>query len=166
MGSRKERIMSDNDVSKCKYYANIYKDKYGKNFFNYCHLYNDKCDKYPQCIYRDKQLQQLKAGNEELKEENQEMYKMGCENFVAIDQAKRLYKLNKCLDEIKEYIDNFCENVCPYYVDEGESCDNCMVGDIVQPIKEKIKEVKVMSNLCEKNRSCERGIKQWLESEE
>ena len=47
----------------CKYYHERMCDRYGNTNFEYCYLYNDKCDKYPQCIFRDERLQQYKTQN-------------------------------------------------------------------------------------------------------
>lgn len=117
--------MSEIDVSKCKYYLK-------KNKMDMCKACNSGvgtpyCEYDENCYY--KQLQ---------KSQNTIIVGLQIQTMLLANNSK----LNKCLDEIEEYIDNFCENVCPYYVDEGESCDNCILDDIVQPIEQKIKEVK------------------------
>ena len=95
--------MSEIDVKKCEYYTNHYEDKYRNNFFNYCYLYEDKCDKYPQCIYRDTQLKQLKAENERLKE----LLSDKPIETVDIDSSFEIIKLKNCLDDIEEIVKKY-----------------------------------------------------------
>lgn len=122
----------DIDCTKCEHFKKFYETNpngYGKTYENYCFLYKDKCDKYPQCIYRNKEIQQLKAENEKLKEKYNsiydylqereklintqivELFKLKAENEklrnlqVGFCQGEKLYNLysyKQCLEEIKE----------------------------------------------------------------
>lgn len=127
--------MNKIDVSKCEYYN--CGDCFVEPQVGYCGEFRGygKCDN-KDCYY--KQLQQLKAEYEELKKENEEIYKIGCENFVVIDQAKRLYKLNKCLDEIEEIVKEKCEDCT---IDDYSYCPECRY-EAIRDIRNKIKEVK------------------------
>lgn len=125
--------MSEIDVSKCRFYEfdGICGSPINKNELECNKITNEMC------YY--KQLQQLKAENEELKNKNQKMYKMGCKNFVAIEQAKRLYKINKCLDEIEEIVKDICDEECDFKWCKGKKhCgdDDCRYMQIMQKIKE------------------------------
>lgn len=161
--------MSEIDVSKCRFRDNFYGTcKATKDGDGECEI---PCFDYKNCYY--KQLQQFKAENKELTErfdaemlkvtqlatenvelrkENQKMYKMGCKNFVAIDQAKRLYKLNKCIDDIKGIINDFADKdiiTFPDYIKTAlpsTTKNYKMIAEqYAKPIKQilqKIKEVK------------------------
>lgn len=110
-----------------------------------CKLNSTDCKDTPieKCLIKSlhKQLKQVKAENEKLRKENEEMYKMGCENFVAIDQAKRLYKLNNCVDEIEEILTTCKNNFWTPCIDCKYE-NQCNDRDVNSLISQKIKEAK------------------------
>ena len=154
--------MSEIDVSKCAFYYSNGKcnnpNGTACNCSNtaYCyykHLQQLKLDLIIQneALKQSEQeglkiIAELKAENEELRNKNQKMYKMGCKNFVAIEQAKRLYKINKCIDDIKGIINNFADEDIITLPDLSKEKNYKLIAEqYAEPIKqimEKIKQAK------------------------
>ena len=70
----KEQMIIDGiDIRKCKHFKALYESRPngfgGITIENYCYLYEDNCEKYPQYLYRSNQLQQLET---QLKRKKQE----------------------------------------------------------------------------------------------
>lgn len=138
----KEKIIDGTDVRKCKHFKALYESRPngfgGITIENYCYLYEDNCEKYPQCLYRSNQLQQLETQlkrkeqeYEELKEEIDDLKEIiqrhdndnnallsECEDDL-VDYYRR-YK--ECLTEIKEIAENM-NNECFYDDFECKDCD-------------------------------------------
>ena len=61
----KEIIIDSIDIRECKHFEALYESRPngsgGITIENYCYLYEDNCEKYPQCLYRSNQLQQLET---------------------------------------------------------------------------------------------------------
>ena len=62
----KEQMIIDGiDIRKCKHFKALYESRPngfgGITIENYCYLYEDNCEKYPQCLYRSNRLQQLET---------------------------------------------------------------------------------------------------------
>lgn len=98
----------------CKYYHERICDRYGNTNFEYCYLYNDKCDKYPQCIFRDERLQQYKTQNKELKN-----YINSCEYQLE----KRIEICDSWLDLSNKY--KQCLNDIENLIQKGINCGDC-----------------------------------------
>ena len=100
------------DVSKCNYFKAWYDSRPngfgGITVKNYCYLYKDNCEKYPQCLYRGNQLQQLET---QLKCKEQE-----CDKY------------KEALDEIRRY------RVCEINDEDGEEGD--VILGIIDETKE------------------------------
>ena len=124
----KEIIIGGVDVKKCKHFKALYESRSdgfgGITIENYCYLYEDNCEKHPQCLYRSNQLQQLET---QLKRKEQELqaqrnfttqeqrkiycvaYDKTCETGNECKQKKCVFKdrlkYKQALDEIEEYLD-------------------------------------------------------------
>lgn len=92
-----------------------------------------------------KYVDKLVKENDELKSENERMWKQGSENYVAIEQAKTIYELQEenkqlkaknekfkqCLEEIKDY----CIETIKANKDLNENGD-CILAEIIRLLKE------------------------------
>lgn len=150
--------MMEIDVSKCEYYNDYYKTCSNFSRFSddepYCDPKEFKCSYYVNNI--DKQLQQLKAENEllknertidlrnqleQLKAENEELRKSNTSNAKAfLKENKEKHKLLDCLDEIEEICKvhtDFCKNnkknceLCPL-----EPCEDILILQLIKQAKE------------------------------
>lgn len=132
----KEIIIDGVDVRKCKHFKAWYESRPngfgGITIENYCYLYKDNCEKYPQCLYRSNQLQQLETQLkrkeqecEELKQELQELEK-DCPKRCKSDKYKQ------ALDEIENIADDYnrVEKTSQYY---REGFDE--IQDIINKVK-------------------------------
>ena len=108
------------DVSKCNYFKAWYESRPnsfgGTTVKNYCYLYKDNCEKYPQCLYRSNQLQQLETQLKSKEQECEELKKANDGILTTIRiLAKNNIKLRKILAEIKEiasYLFNMPTSQC------------------------------------------------------
>ena len=108
------------DVSKCNYFKAWYESRPngfgGITVENYCYLYKDNCEKYPQCLYRSNQLQQLETQLKSKEQECEELKKANDGMLATIRIiAKNYIKLRKILAEIKEiasYLFNMPTSQC------------------------------------------------------
>ena len=89
----KEIIIGGIDIRKCKHFKALYESRPngfgGITIENYCYLYEDNCEKYPQCLYRSNQLQQLET---QLKRKEQE-----CEKYKqTLTEIKEICSKMNC----------------------------------------------------------------------
>ena len=94
------------DVSRCNYFKAWYESRPdgfgGITVKNYCHLYKDNCEKYPQCLYRSNQLQQLETQLKRKEQECDELKKANDGILTTIRiLAKNNIRLREILTEIK-----------------------------------------------------------------
>ena len=113
----KEIIIDGIDIRKCKHFEALYESRPngfgGITIENYCYLYEDNCEKYPQCLYRSNQLQQLET---QLKRKEQECEELKRYKFL-FEKARDLWneasKTNyKLLDEIEDLKDSLKRTIC------------------------------------------------------
>ena len=113
------------DVSKCNYFKAWYESRPngfgGITVESYCYLYKDNCEKYPQCLYRSNQLQQLGT---QLKRKEQE-----CERY------------KRALDKIEKFTSGACDACKEFTPNEQNylSCKYCQYKHILNII-DKAKE--------------------------
>lgn len=159
----KQIIIDGVDVRKCKHFEAWYESRPngfgGITIENYCYLYEDNCEKYPQCLYRSNQLQQveiqlkrkeqecnklyiqLKADEEYHKEEENTLRKIIKKKEERnIELYKENNKLKQTLTEIKEIAECCqtpanCKDYCQFY-------DECIDGGLPL-ILQKISECEV-----------------------
>ena len=97
----KEQMIIDGvDIRKCKHFEALYESRPngfgGITIENYCYLYEDNCEKYPQCLYRSNQLQQLET---QLKRKKQE-----CEKYKqTIAKIKDICSKMNCESLVQDY---------------------------------------------------------------
>lgn len=103
-----KHIIDGIDVRKCKHFKALYESRPngfgGITIENYCYLYEDNCEKYPQCLYRSNQLQQLET---QLKRKEE-----------AIDEIEKQVKAmnNECFyDDICDCNNCDMKSGCSYY---------------------------------------------------
>lgn len=108
--------------------------------------------------FLNKELDEIQADNQRLYKEIAQLQKS--QYCVAHEKdchlvckqsncnLKDYHKYQKCIDEIKECIDNFCNKTCPYSNNKEYSCDYCILDNITQPILQKIKQAKENNNGC------------------
>lgn len=111
MKSEQEIIIDGVDVRKCKHFKAWYESRPngfgGITIENYCYLYEDNCEKYPQCLYRSNQLQQLET---QLKRKEQECEAQRYKLNYYIEKTTQLLddidNYKQALDEIEQTISN------------------------------------------------------------
>ena len=129
----KEMIIDGIDIRKCKHFKALYESRPngfgGITIENYCYLYEDNCEKYPQCLYRSNQLQQLETQLQREKQNSQEAIDTSIKEFNRAETLKTLLKrkeqecknLKQTLIEIREISKNMNEE-CFY---DDFDCINC-----------------------------------------
>ena len=112
----KEIIIDGIDIRKCKHFEALYESRPngfgGITIENYCYLYEDNCEKYPQCLYRSNRLQQLETQLQREKQNSQEAIDTSIREFNRAETLNTLLKrkeqeyqkLKQTLTEIKEII--------------------------------------------------------------
>ena len=92
----KEIIIDGIDIRKCKHFEALYESHPngfgGITIENYCYLYEDNCEKYPQCLYRSNQLQQLETQLQREKQNSQEAMDASIREFNRAEELKTLLK--------------------------------------------------------------------------
>ena len=92
----KEIIIDGIDIRKCKHFEALYESRPngfgGITIENYCYLYEDNCEKYPQCLYRSNQLQQLETQLQREKQNSQEAIDTSIKEFNRAETLKTLLK--------------------------------------------------------------------------
>ena len=92
----KEIIIDGVDIRKCKHFEALYESRPngfgGITIENYCYLYEDNCEKYPQCLYRSNQLQQLETQLQREKQNSQEAIDTSIREFNRAEELKTLLK--------------------------------------------------------------------------
>lgn len=119
------------DVNNCKYYDNYSHKCYEQK--SSCDGYND-CSFYDNCYY--KQLQQLKAENEELKREKTK-YQNRYQQLSGSYNRAMSYK--QCLDDIEEQIEDIVSEKCNKPCEECTGkplCDKYYILQIIKQAKE------------------------------
>ena len=100
----KEIIIDGIDTRKCKHFEALYESRPngfgGITIENYCYLYEDNCEKYPQCLYRSNQLQQLETQLKRKKQECEELKKEKVEikKYLGISHKTILERLEELTD--------------------------------------------------------------------
>ena len=92
----KEIIIDSIDIRKCKHFETLYESRPngfgGITIENYCYLYEDNCEKYPQCLYRSNRLQQLETQLQREKQNSQEAMDASIREFNRAETLKTLLK--------------------------------------------------------------------------
>ena len=92
----KEIIIDSIDIRKCKHFEALYESRPngfgGITIENYCYLYEDNCEKYPQCLYRSNRLQQLETQLQREKQNSQEAIDTSIREFNRAEELKTLLK--------------------------------------------------------------------------
>lgn len=138
----KKIIIDSVDVSKCKHFKAWYESRPngfgGTTVENYCYLYKDNCEKYPQCLYRSNQLQQLETQLKQKEKECEELKKANDGILTTIRiLAKNNIKLREILTEIKEIAETFCNARKELEPEKkGRNCMYCNYNKILQKAKE------------------------------
>ena len=116
----KEIIIDSIDIRKCKHFEALYESRPngfgGITIENYCYLYEDNCEKYPQCLYRSNQLQQLEAQLKREKQNSQEAIDTSIKEFNRAETLKTLSKRKEqeC-EELKERLESFQKDYSKLY---------------------------------------------------
>ena len=92
----KEIIIDSIDIRKCKHFEALHESRPngfgGITIENYCYLYEDNCEKYPQCLYRSNRLQQLETQLQREKQNSQEAIDTSIKEFNRAEELKTLLK--------------------------------------------------------------------------
>ena len=92
----KQIIIDGIDIRKCKHFEALYESRPngfgGITIENYCYLYEDNCEKYPQCLYRSNRLQQLETQLQREKQNSQEAIDTSIKEFNRAEELKTLLK--------------------------------------------------------------------------
>ena len=111
----KEIIIDSIDIRKCKHFEALHESRPngfgGITIENYCYLYEDNCEKYPQCLYRSNRLQQLETQLQREKQNSQEAIDTSIKEFNRAEELKTLLKRKEqeCEELKKELHKNFEE---------------------------------------------------------
>lgn len=117
-----EKIIIDGvNVRKCKHFKAWYESRPngfgGITIENYCYLYKDNCEKYPQCLYRSNQLQQLET---QLKHKEQECESQKQRLEYYIEKTTQLLddidNKDRFITKLQEQLNNIQDN-CPCFED-------------------------------------------------
>ena len=94
--TKKQIIIDGVDIRKCKHFEALHESRPngfgGITIENYCYLYEDNCEKYPQCLYRSNRLQQLETQLQREKQSSQEAIDTSIKEFNRAEELKTLLK--------------------------------------------------------------------------
>ena len=135
--TNKEIIIDSIDIRECKHFEALYESRPngsgGITIENYCYLYEDNCEKYPQCLYRSNRLQQLETQLQREKQNSQEAIDTSIREFNRAEELKTLLKRKE--QECEKYKQTIAK--IKEIAGEHNSLDyNECLDDILQKISE------------------------------
>lgn len=159
-----KKIVNGVDVRKCKHFKAWYESRPngfgGITIENYCYLYEDNCEKYPQCLYRSNQLQQLETQLKRKEQECEELNERTVSIIYSLTGGRlsySTYTLEGCADAYRDQLSIDVERATKELQEENETLKQ-KVNTLEQALDEIEKNLKgYCKNMCmaETKETCE-----------